>query len=418
MSASGDNVDVLVAGHAIPPITSVYQPIVDLSDLRTIGYEALARWPDAPHLQPEDVFSAARAAGALDELDRAAQRAALQGAHEAALPGSYALFVNVEADTTPAVSLTQQIAPARHQWAGRLVVEITERALLVDPARVIGIAESARAEGIGVALDDVGSTADCLNMLDFVAPDIIKIDGPLIRARRPTSSDAATIAAIAAYTETNPGTLIVAEGIETAADLLQARSLGAQYGQGWYLGRPGQLPTDLPAVHRPLPPFAARTTAGGHDSPSAILEHLPARVGHKGLLAALSRHLEDSAAGAHGPVTVLATFQHARNFTGAVAERFSALASVHPHAFVVALGVDMPPHPAPGVHGTAITPGEPLAQEWTITVTAPHYFGALIAHDVGDPATEPDRRFAYTFTHDRPLVTAAARTLMRRIHRT
>ncbi|MBA4026434.1 MAG: hypothetical protein C0482_29180 [Gordonia sp.] len=149
------------------------------------------------------------------------------------------------------------------------------------------------------------------------------------------------------------------------------------------------------------------------------LGYFRAPTRHKGLLAALSRHLEDSAAAANGPVTVLATFQHARNFTPAVAERFSALASIHPHAFVVALGVDMPPRPAPHVHGTSITPGEPLAQEWTITVTAPHYFGALIAHELPSPATDSDigRRYAYTFTHDRPLVTAAARTLMRRIHR-
>ncbi|MBA4026435.1 MAG: hypothetical protein C0482_29185 [Gordonia sp.] len=276
MSVSGDRVDVLVTGDQIPPITSVYQPIVDLIDLRTVGYEALARWPDAPHLQPGAVFAAARAAGRLDELDRAAQQAALEGARDGALPESYALFVNVEADTTSAVAPTHQMAQHRNRRAGRLVVEITERALLVDPGRVIEIAESARAAGIGVALDDVGSTTDCLTMLDFVAPDIIKIDGPLVRARTLTSADAATIAAIAAYTETNPTTLVVAEGIETVADLAQARSLGADYGQGWHLGRPGPLPTDLAAVHRPLPPFAARTTAGAHDSPSAIFEHLPA----------------------------------------------------------------------------------------------------------------------------------------------
>lgn len=417
MAITDGKVGEIIADRAFPPITSAYQPIVDLRDLRTVGFEALARWPEAPHLNPGVVFATARRAGTLDDIDVAAQQAAVGGAQDAGLPESYSLFVNVEADTSPAVDLAQSLSGAIDQPGRRLVIEITERALLVDPGRVIEIADSARALGIGVALDDVGSNTDCLRMLDFVAPDIIKIDGPLIRSRRLASSEAATLAAIAAYTETNPATIVIAEGIETEDDIDRARSLGAAYGQGWHLGRPGNLTTGLPVVDRPLPRYPARGATDPYDPPSSIFEHVPAKIGHKSLLSALSRHLEHTAAVAGEPVTVLATFQNAESFTPAVAQRFSALAIAHPHAFVAALAVDMPARPAPHVHGIAIEPDELLSREWTITVVAPHYFGALIAHDLGDPDGEPDRRYAYIFTHDRPLVTSAARSLMRRIHR-
>ncbi|MGK9270902.1 EAL domain-containing protein [Williamsia muralis] len=411
-----DRSDDPPSGIATVPIACLYQPIVDLRTGETTGYEALARWPSRPDLSPGEVFGSARDDGTLATLDRAAQQAALHGAREAGLPRSYTLFINVEADTSSSLSLTADMfAPEGDARPGRVVIEITERALLVDPGRVLEIADEARALGWGVALDDVGSNPDCLTMLDFVAPEIIKIDGPLTRTRRPTPVHTATLAAIAAYVEATPATELIAEGIETQADLEQALALGATHGQGWLLGYPAPLPEVFPPVSNRMLPHTAVHNAS-LSPPSEALKTISPRIGRKSLLITLSRHLEDMASTLRAPVTVLATFQDAASFGPVVAERFSTLAATHPNAYVAAFGVDMPTHPAAGVVGVPLNRDDNLVSEWTITVTGPHYFGALIARDLGDPPDDPDRRYEYTLTHDRSTVTTAARALMRRIH--
>jgi EAL domain-containing protein (putative c-di-GMP-specific phosphodiesterase class I) len=406
------------SGDPADTIECLYQPIIDLNNRAAVGFEALARWPGRPDLNPDAVFGAARRHGTLDVLDHQAQLAAIRGAATAALPPDYTLFINVEADTSPGVSPASTIVDAtRGEQAPRIIIELTEKALLTDPARVIEITDTARSLGVGIALDDVGANPDSLTMLEFVAPDVIKIDGALVRSRHLSSSHCATVAAIAAYIETSPDTTIIAEGIETPADLEQALSLGATHGQGWLLGRPAPLPEHFPNLAQGSTAFSADRSRLAANMPSEVLDGHPTLIGRKSMLTRLSKHLEDTATTLGEPVTLLAAFQHASNFTPTIAQRFSVLARSHPHAFIAALGVDMPSRPAPHVHGTTITDGDPLADEWTITVMAPHYCAALIAHDLGDPDTEVDRHYTYLLTHDRRVVTTAARSLMQRIRR-
>jgi hypothetical protein len=251
-------------------------------------------------------------------------------------------------------------------------------------------------------------------MLEFVRPDVIKIDGSIVRSRHLSPSQTQTIAAISAYSEYSP-TAILAEGIESEDDLEQAMALGATFGQGWLFGRPGPLPEHFPDRSRSSIPISPREHHGHHPTaPSAVLDRFPPRMGRKSLLTSLTRHLEDTAAVIAEPAAILAAFQHFRNFTPAVARRYSSLAATH--AFVAALGVNMPAEPATRVRGAPIHENDDLADEWTIAVVGPHYYGALIAHDMGDPPDATDRRYAYAFTHDRAAVVDAARSLMARVH--
>ena len=82
---------------------------------------------------------------------------------------------------------------------------------------------------------------------------------------------------------------------------------------------------------------------------------------------------------------------------------------------VCALGVGMPPSPAPGVRGTALSVRDPLASEWTVVVLGAHKCAALIARDLGDVGEDGDREFEFTVTYDCALVTAAAQSIAGRL---
>ena len=78
--ATADFVDGAAAGIGLVP---TFQPVVTLSDGKTVGYEALARWPSLAHLRPSVVFGRAAATGRLCQLDRACTTAALSAALQA-----------------------------------------------------------------------------------------------------------------------------------------------------------------------------------------------------------------------------------------------------------------------------------------------------------------------------------------------
>lgn len=112
-------------------------------------------------------------------------------------------------------------------------------------------------------------------------------------------------------------------------------------------------------------------------------------------------------------LVVLGTFQTAARFTTARRRRYESLAEQC--AMVAAFGVGMGPEPARGVRGADLRATDALAGEWVVIVLGAHFAGALIARDMGDDGTDGDRRFEFVITHDRHLVLAAARSLMRRL---
>ena len=80
-----------------------------------------------------------------------------------------------------------------------------------------------------------------------------------------------------------------------------------------------------------------------------------------------------------------------------------------------ALGVGMDAEPAPGVRGIHLSSDEALRGEWNVTVLGPHFGAAFVARDLGDTGPDRERRFDFALTHDRELVTEAARSMMRRL---
>lgn len=415
--------DFLAAGE----LSSVYQPVVDLIEGELVAYEALARGrPGSAFELPQTMFAAARVQALVAELDAACRAAAVSGALEAGIAPPLELFVNIEPagiDGSPLLDARQLDLVSR--GALRLVLEFTERELTFRPAEVLALVAHCRALGCGIALDDVGDDPRSVALLPFVSPDVIKLDMRLVQRRH---ADAArTIYAVAAEAE-RYGAAVLAEGIETDAHRETAIALGATLGQGYLFGGPGVVrprtrrsagargrrhrwtPGRMRASARMPRRPAVRHSAS---SPFEIISaRRPVRRADKSLLAELSRQLEIDAAALGPEAVVLAGFQHARFLTGTTAARYAEMA--RRVALVAAIGVGMPTEPAPGVRGTCVDPGSPLADGWTVAVIAPHFSAAFSARPRRDHAGDRSR-LEFVLTHDRDLVIQASLALMQHV---
>lgn len=401
---------VLHSKESVLEVRPVFQPIVDLRTDAVVGAEALARWPRVPGVDPSAVITQARAEGRATEVDRACRNAALRTVSSLGyLDDGMTIFVNVEPD-----ALIDRPADSGDIFDTatdglRVVLELTERALLGDPAQLLNVVADARARGLGIALDDVGRNADSLTLLPLIAPDVVKLDGSLI-AGPPTREQLHVICAVTAYAEAT-GAVILAEGIETEAHRRRAVDLGATLGQGWLLGRPSELPpTRWPPVSGDHRVPINREPLVIPPQPSRLLETLPLRRGTRPVLVRYSRYIEEQALASDEPFTVLSSFQRADRFSPPTAQRYAQLAASN--SLVAVVGMDMPPEPAPGVRGTAIAPDHPLAREWTVVILGRQYFAALIAVELDPDDTGQGRQFAYAITHNRATVVAAARALL------
>ncbi len=391
-------------------VTTLFQPLVDISSRRVVGYEALSRGPaGTPWAQPLQLFAAARVVGRDSELDWVCRAAAYRAALAADLDPGTALFVNME-PTAWRSRCPDDLVPIVDQARDRLrvVTEMTERAIAADPSALLSATASCRAAGWGVALDDVGADPMSLALMPFVHPDVVKLDMQLLRAPDDPYT-ARVVSAVSAYAEST-GAIVLAEGVETAENLAVAMTMGATVGQGWHFGRPAPL-TAVPHGTAPLPLLPV-APAGPVGTPFQIVSARRALgVARKSELLPMSRHLEALAGEGHQPPVLIACFQDGRHFTGDTARRFARTAGRSP--LVAALGAGLSEEPAPGVRGASLSGDDPLRGEWNVLVVGPHTAAALVARDLGDDGPEPDRRFAFAVTHDRALVIEAARSLLR-----
>ena len=219
-------------------LRTVFQPVVDLADGDVVGWEALSRGPlGGPVEGPEALFAAARAGRRLDELDWTCRCQALREARTAAVGPPYRLFVNAEPQALGSVC-PEHLLP---EWESahreqHVVVEFTERYLLDAPAALLSAAERLRGLGWEIALDDVGVNDAGVALLPVLRPDVVKLDGRLLTGRLSRAQQHA-VDAVRAYVAER-GAHVVAEGIETEEELARAREVGADWGQGWLLGRP------------------------------------------------------------------------------------------------------------------------------------------------------------------------------------
>jgi len=219
---------------AVSKLWLAFQPIVSWQDKRVIGYEALVRSEEPSHRTPDIIIKSAEQLDKLDQLGSTIRAIAAM----AALPPDVKLFVNLHARDLAGRDLFSDDAPLT-KIAGRVVLEVTERASLDDVAGLEMRIARLKASGFQIAVDDLGAGYAGLSSLMFLQPNIAKIDMSLVRH---IDKDARkqTIIRSLVWLCRELGISTVAEGVETVAERDTLVSIGCDLFQGYLFGRPAR----------------------------------------------------------------------------------------------------------------------------------------------------------------------------------
>ena len=235
-----------------------FQPQLDLSTGSIASLEALVRWrhPTLGVLDPDAFIPLAESTGLIHPLTDVVLRKALRQCRDWSDAGlDVTVAVNLSARSVDS-SLPEKIGAALADAglpAQRLILEITESAVMNDPDRAVPILRRVAAIGVALSLDDFGTGYSSLSYLQRLPVQEVKIDRSFVSGLAgPASSRAseALIRSIITISE-NLGLRTVAEGVEDAATLDTLRRLGCHLAQGYHIGRPGtpeQLATQLGAL--------------------------------------------------------------------------------------------------------------------------------------------------------------------------
>lgn len=236
-----------------------YQPQVNLSTGATTGFEALIRWhrPSFGLVGPGDFMDVAEDSAAIISIGNWVARTACK--QIASLPPTLPVSINVSARELRQPELAQtltDILSAANISPDRLVVEITESAVIDDLEQSARIVAAIRRQGIKVALDDFGTGYSSLSTLKKLPVDSIKIDGSFVRNICSNPVDAAIAESIVDLGR-RMELRVVAECIETEDQAACLRDMGCEEAQGFYYCKP--VPVENIAAWRG--PDAIRATA-------------------------------------------------------------------------------------------------------------------------------------------------------------
>ncbi len=227
-----------------------YQPIVCLKTNRTTGFEALIRWqhPTKGWISPAEFIPLAEQSGLISAIGRwvlteaCSQLQRWQDQLESFLPLSMAVNLSGIQLTQPElVDEIQQLCVGFDLNKVQLKLEITESVLMKNAAIAIAVLEQLKQNQVQVCIDDFGTGYSSLAYLHCLPIDILKIDRSFVSQMLEDEKNHSIVRAIIALADAL-GLTVIAEGVETQAQLDGLRSLNCDYAQGYLLSRP------MPAV--------------------------------------------------------------------------------------------------------------------------------------------------------------------------
>ena len=254
-----------------------YQPLVDVRTGRVTSLEALTRWqhPELGLVPPARFIELAEVSGEIRRITRWAVRTALDTL--AALGPDWSdvdMSVNLSARTVYEPDFVDWLATVLGE-AGlpgeRLVLEITEGAVMVDYPAAVTFLERLRELGVRTWIDDFGTGHSSFARLRHLPVDGVKIDRSFVSGACRSEPDRKLLAGMLSMVR-SLGLTTIAEGIEDAECLRLLTDLGCDVGQGYLLGRPAPTPQRPSAVPGPaagalvVRPRRAPVTAPAEDA--------------------------------------------------------------------------------------------------------------------------------------------------------
>jgi len=224
-------------------ISTLYQPIVEMKNKTTIGYEALSRGDSGTSFLTADLlFDSAIRHNLQVELDRVCRKKALLRAER--LPENTKIFIN----TLPAIMndpgfkehhLVDSLKYAKIT-PNRIVLEVTEKQAINNLSLFQDAMTYYTNMGMTLAIDDVGSGYSGLQTILKLKPAYLKLDRALVQDVSTSTISQDMLRSIVILGRSIDAKLI-AEGIETVGQFKALQSIGIEYGQGYFLGRPQSM---------------------------------------------------------------------------------------------------------------------------------------------------------------------------------
>ena len=240
-----------------------YQPIIDLSDGKIAGFEALVRWqhPQYGMISPQSFIPIAEETGLIIPIDRWVLQQAchqLRLWHQEKLT-DYPLFISVNLSARQFAQLDlidriDQILTETQLNPECLKLEITESAIMDNVNFAAVILQKLRERSIGLSIDDFGTGYSSLSYMHSFPVSSLKIDRSFVQRLDGNPENLGLIPAIISIAKTM-GMSAIAEGIETTQQLNQLKTLGCDFGQGYLFSKPveAQRATELIASANPSP---------------------------------------------------------------------------------------------------------------------------------------------------------------------
>jgi diguanylate cyclase (GGDEF)-like protein len=222
-------------------VTLVFQPVIEISSRRIIGYEALSRDPQEKASITE-LFKKYQAIGQLSELKRICFQKQLKAAQQLQLPR---VFINVD------FNLLDQVGPIPKPPDIDIVLEISESEALHNIDQGIQIARRWKEQGFKFAMDDFGAGFVSLPFISQLVPDYIKIDRSAILQAVESKVFRQFLKELVGALRNHETSGIIAEGIETEEELGIALEMEIHFAQGFLLGKPqATIPSPPPEFVR------------------------------------------------------------------------------------------------------------------------------------------------------------------------
>ena len=233
-------------GLASDQFHMVYQPIVDLSDAKIVGVEALMRWdhPERGPVRPDLFIATAETMGSIRDLTKFAlweACGALARIRRAApAPDGFYAAVNISGQDLAHggfVDFVAHVLDRNELPAEAVKLEITESDLITDPAAAARNLERLRVQGCSISIDDFGTGYSNLAYLKTLPLSAIKIDRAFAADARSNSISRSIVRMLLGFGR-ELGVDIIAEGLECIEDVEMLRTLGCSYVQGYVFHKP------------------------------------------------------------------------------------------------------------------------------------------------------------------------------------